>query len=106
MGNIFSNRNLIIIMSALFVSWLLFFDQNSYVDLKDLDTKIEQLRRERDFYRDKITQDSNVIKNINDSAFLEKYARENFFFIREGEVMYLVEPDTIPQHVQTTRTLN
>lgn len=94
---IFSNRNIILTMTVLFLSWLLFFDQNSYVDLRDLESKIEELKSERDFYIHKIAADSNVINNIKDSAFLEKYARENFFFIQPGETMYLMEIDTIRQ---------
>lgn len=95
---IFSNQNIILLMTLLFLSWLLFFDQNNYVDLRDLDAKIEELKAERDFYVNKIAADSNVIMNIRDSAFLEKYARENFFFIRSGETMYLMEIDTIVQN--------
>lgn len=93
-GKIFSNRNIIILMIILFVGWLMFFDQNSYLDLKGLDAKIIELEEERDFYKKKIAEDSLVIKHINDPAFLQRYARENYFYVQEGEILYIIEDTT------------
>lgn len=92
--DIFSNRNIIILMIVLFVCWLMFFDQNSYLDLKGLDAKIKELEEERDFYKRKIAEDSLVIKFIEDPDFLQRYARENFFYVKEGETLYIVSDST------------
>lgn len=81
-------------MVALFVCWLMFFDQNSYIDLKGLDAKIEELESEKNFYKQKISEDSTVIKYISDPVFLEKYAREIFFYVQDGETLYVIE-DTV-----------
>lgn len=78
-------------MILLFVGWLMFFDQNSYFDLKGLDDKIVVLERERNFYQNKIHEDSTVINRIKEPVFLEKYARENFFYVRPSEVLYIIE---------------
>lgn len=78
-------------MVLLFVLWLMFFDQNSYVDLTELDKKVKMMEVERDFYIHKIAEDSAVIMGVEDSAYLERFARENFLMLREGETMYLLK---------------
>lgn len=88
-SKLFSNRNIIIALSLLFVLWLLFLDRNNLVSLQDVNNQIKQMETERDFYRDMIDADSAVIKGLDDSAYVDKYARENFFLKGEGETLYL-----------------
>ncbi len=88
---IFSNTNIIIAIVLIFVLWLMFFDKNSMLSLSEVTQKIEEKRIERDFYRTRIAEDSAVIVGLSDSAFVEKYARENFFLVREGETLYLTK---------------
>lgn len=85
----FSNRNIIIAITVLFVLWLLFLDRNNLFALQQVDRQIEELELERDFYKTKIAADSLLILGLEDSAFVEKYARENFFMKRDGEILYL-----------------
>ncbi|MEG0033349.1 MAG: septum formation initiator family protein [Mucinivorans sp.] len=88
-NKIFTNRNIILFLSVLFVLWLLFFDRNNIVGLRQVDRQIEQLERERDFLRDQISADSLVIDGVKDSVFLETYARENFYKMRKDETMFI-----------------
>lgn len=92
--NLFSNRNIIILITAAFILWILFFDRNNYWDIRDLDTKIELLQAEHDYYRDQITRDSIIIEGLKDPVFLEKYARENFYMKRPGEIMYIIDTNS------------
>lgn len=71
--------------------WLLFFDRNSLVGLQGVDAQIEDLERERDFLRNRIKEDSTVIQGIKDSAYLETYARENFFMKYPDEKIYIYQ---------------
>lgn len=88
--NIFSNRNIILLMTVGFVVWLLFFDRNNIVGLRQVDQQIEELEAERDFLRAKIRADSAVIEGVQrDSVYLERFARENFYKMRPGEVLYI-----------------
>lgn len=88
--NIFSNRNIILLMGLVFVVWLLFFDRNNIVGLREVDDQITELEAERDFLRAKIHSDSTVIEGVErDSLYLERYARENFYKMRAGEVLYI-----------------
>lgn len=86
---IFSNRNIIVALSVLFVLWLLFLDRNNMVSLQKVDSQIEQLERERDFFKARIARDSALIEGLQDSAYLERFARETYYMKRAGEQMYL-----------------
>lgn len=88
---LFSNRNLIILATLAFVAWVLFFDRNNYLDSRELDRRIRELESEKTFYLHKIKEDSAVIAGLKDSAFLERFSRENFLMRRPGEEIYLIE---------------
>ena len=91
--NLFSNRNIIILAILFFVAWMFFFDRNNYLDVRNLDEKISALEAERDYYKEKIAQDSAVIAGLQDSSYLEKFAREHFYLIRESEQMYILKQE-------------
>ncbi len=78
-------------MVAAFTVWLMFFDNDSYLNNRQVIEQIEELEAQRDSLLHKIAQDSNVIRNIEDSAFLVKFARENYLFVEDDEVVYIIE---------------
>lgn len=88
---IFSNWGLVVMITLLFLLWVFVFDRNSYLDVIELDNRVEELEAERDFYKRKISEDSTVIEGLKDSTYLEKFARENFYMKREGEKMYIIK---------------
>ena len=88
---LFSNRNIFICATLVFVAWIVFFDRNNDLDSRQLDRKIRELEQEKIFYIHKIAEDSAVIAGLKDSAFLERFARENFLMHRPGEVIYLID---------------
>ncbi|WP_300828600.1 septum formation initiator family protein [uncultured Rikenella sp.] len=88
---LFSNRNIFICATLAFIAWIVFFDRNNYLDSRQLDRKIRELEQEKIFYIHKIAEDSAVIAGLKDSAFLERFARENFLMHRPGEVIYLID---------------
>lgn len=89
--NIFSNRNIVIFATLIFVAWILFFDRNNYLDSLILDRKIETLETEKAYYKRRITEDSTVIVGLKDSAFVDKFARENFLMQRSDEQIYIID---------------
>lgn len=68
-----------------------FFDRNNYLDSRELDRKIREMENEKVFYQHKIREDSAVISGLRDSAFLERFGRENFWMHRPDEVIYLID---------------
>ena len=81
-------------MAVLFLCWVVFFDKNSIRELQLVKAEIAKLESEKAFYKNKIKQDSLVIKNINNKDFLEKYAREQFMMKKADEFMFVVEPES------------
>lgn len=90
---ILSNKYVIILL--LFVIWMIFFDENSFINHWELDKEIDNLENSNEYYRDQIEQDKKVIDNLNDPDSLEKYAREEYKMKKENEEIFLIEYDTI-----------
>lgn len=93
MVRILSNKYVIILL--LFVIWMIFFDENSFINHWELDKEIDNLENSNEYYRDQIEQDKKVIDNLNDPDSLEKYAREEYKMKKENEEIFLIEYDTI-----------
>lgn len=88
----FSNWQLILLSTAVFAVFILFVDRDNFSVARRLEKQIEDLQRHRDYLVRQIREDSTVVEGIRrDTAFLEKYARENFYMLREGETVFLVE---------------
>ena len=83
----------VIILSG-FVIWILFFDENTYLNRK-LGNEIEELESSIEFYEKKNQENKNIIKSLQDSLKLEKYAREKYLMKKKNEDIYIIEFDTI-----------
>ncbi len=90
---VLSNKYFIILM--LFLIWMVFFDENSFLNHWELDKEIDNLEKSNEYYKDQIEQDKKVIDNLNDPDSLEKYAREDYKMKKENEEIFLIEYDTI-----------
>lgn len=90
---ILSNKYILILIVFLF--WMLFFDENSYLTHRDLNKEIDKLEKSIQYYQSEINKDQSVINQLKDSSLLEKYGRETYFFKRDNEEIYIVEFDTI-----------
>lgn len=91
----FTNRYVLIIL--LFVIWMLFFDDNSYLNHRELDQEIEKLEKTNEYYKNEIKADKAIIDNLNNPDSLEKYAREEYKMKRDNEEIFLIEYDTIKE---------
>lgn len=89
----FSNRYVIILL--LFLVWMLFIDENSYINQRDLDREIDKLEKSNKYYRSEMEHDKKIIKNLEDPDSLEKFAREEYRMKRKNEDIYIVEFDSI-----------
>lgn len=75
-----------------FVLYVLFFNENSYGRLHELNTQIKELRSEIKSNRD--TMEYYLEKNRmldTDPAEMERIVREQYHMQREGEEVYVVE---------------
>ena len=88
-----SNKYFIILI--LFIIWMLFFDENSYLNHRELDQEIDKLEGANEYYMGQLNTDSNIINNLNNQDSLEKYAREQYKMKRENEDIYIIEYDSV-----------
>lgn len=88
-----TNKYLIIL--SIFIVWMVFFDENSYLVHNEFNTEINELEEAIKFYKEKIEEDKNTIKDLQDSLQLEKFAREQYLMKKENEDIYIIEFDTI-----------
>ena len=86
---IISNKYVIILM--FFLIWILFLDNYSYLDHRILNKQIDELERQKDYYKNEIQNDQKNIKLLKDPATIEKYAREKYFMKKDSEDVYIVE---------------
>jgi cell division protein DivIC len=79
------------ITTVLFVVWLLFFDSNNILTNMRTRDKLNELKKEKEFYIDEIKKDSVMIqKLLYDTLELEKYAREKYLMKKDNEDLYLL----------------
>lgn len=74
-----------------FCVWMLFLDNYSYFDHRILDEEIETLEDNKKYYKDEINRDLRDIKQLKDSDYVEKYAREKYYMKKDSEDIYIIE---------------
>lgn len=75
-----------------FVLYVLFFNENSYGRLHELNTQIKELRTEIKSNRDTMEYYLEKNRMLNtDPAEMERIVREQYHMQREGEEVYVVE---------------
>jgi len=88
-----SNKYVLVLL--VFVVWMIFFDENSYLTHRELNKEKSKLEKSIKYYNHEISKDKKIIKQLKDSNMLEKYGRETYFFKRDNEDVYIIEFDTI-----------
>lgn len=87
--------NIYTIIITVFVVWMLFFDENSYLTHREFNKEINELETWIDYHQNKIKDDKETILKLQDSLQLERYAREKYLMKKENEDIYIIEFDTI-----------
>lgn len=83
--------NIYILITTVFLIWILFLDSNSVIvninlksQINDLENKINQLQKEIDI-------DKKLISTLRNLDSLEKYGREKHFMKKQNEEIYIIE---------------
>ena len=84
-------KNIFILILAVFAVWMLFFDANSWLIHHELNTEIEDLENEKDYYKKEIIKDNKDLKKLSTDEGLEKFAREEYYMKRDNEEIYIIE---------------
>lgn len=87
--------NIYLIILTVFVVWMLFFDENSYLTHREFDKEIKDLKTWIQHHEQRIAEDKEVIKKLKDSLELERYAREKYLMKKENEDVFIIEFDSV-----------
>ena len=90
---IISNRYFIILL--IYIIWMVFFDENSFLIHRKINKEINQLETDINYYKKEIELDKKIIKDLEDPDKLEKFARENYKMKKKNEDIYIIEYDTL-----------
>lgn len=90
-------RNIFLVVTVIFIVWMLFFDANSWLIHRELNKEIETLNTKKEFYEREIKSDTKEIKKLQTPEGIEKYARENYNMKKENEDIYIIARDTLKQ---------
>jgi cell division protein FtsL len=70
-------KNIFILILAVFAIWMLFFDANSWLIHHELNTEIEDLENEKEYYKKEIEKDKKDLKKLSTKEGLEKFLEKN-----------------------------
>lgn len=84
-------KNKYFIVTAFFLIWIGFFDQNDWVSRKSIDKEIKKLEDDKAFFTTEVIELQKEEKRLKENEEeLEKYARENFYMKKEGEDVFVI----------------
>jgi cell division protein FtsB len=86
-------RSKYIIASTAFIFLMLFIDHNDIFVQLDRQRQLKALLISKNFYQQQIDQTKKNLSDLqNNSAALEKYAREKYLLKRDNEDLFVVSP--------------
>lgn len=83
--------NTYILVLTIFVIWMAFFDTNSLLIHMELRNEIKKLEKQKDFLKEEIAKDKEILEKMSDKNELEKLAREKYYMKKEKEEIFLIE---------------
>ena len=78
------------ITALIFIIWISFFDLNSFYYIYKYKKSIKNLEEEKQYYLDKIAEDSLKLEQLRSKEMIEKYAREHFFMKSSDEDVFVI----------------
>ncbi len=84
-------KNKYFIASVLFLTWIVFFDENSFVSHAENKRRLYELNKQKEYYQERIAEDKQKIEDLNSGKNeLEKFAREQFLMSKPDEDVFIV----------------
>jgi cell division protein DivIC len=83
--------NRYVLVLVFFIVWMLFLDNTSYFEHRVLNSDIEELENNKEYYKQEIKKDLENIKLLQNPDQVEKYAREKYYMKRDSEDIYIIE---------------
>jgi cell division protein FtsB len=84
-------KNKYIIAILAFVLWLLFFDQNNWINQIKYKMDLKKLEKDKAFYKEGIKKAEKEFKEIKTNPkTLEKFAREQYLMKKSNEEVFVI----------------
>lgn len=83
--------NIYVLILSAFLVWMFFFDTNSFLIQKELQSQIENLKAEKKYLEEEIEKDRKALKNLSSDEAMEKFARERYFLKKKNEAVFIIE---------------
>jgi cell division protein FtsB len=84
-------RNKYVITTVVFIVWMLFIDQTSFIDRFTLRKNIKTMKSEQERLHDEIIRNREMLNDLqNITEHLEKFAREEYLMKKPDEDLYMV----------------
>lgn len=78
-----------------FVVWMVFFDKESIREQIELNKSLKELNDHKELLKEEIVKNNNAVNILeNDTAELERFAREKFYMKRDSEDVFVIVRDT------------
>lgn len=87
--------NLILLVFLIFIIWMLFFDENSFLTHRELNKEIEKVQKTNTYFKNEIKKDQKTIKDLQNADSLEKFGREHYLMKKKNEEIFIIETDSI-----------
>ena len=85
-------NNRYVYVMVIFLLIILLIDPYNVFEQNKLHKTQEDQRRQIEFYKDEIAKEKQLLNDLqNDTATMERVARENYMMKRDNEVIYLIE---------------
>jgi len=83
--------NKYVLIGSFFFIWIIFLDDASLKEQIYIDRDISQLKKDRDFYKEKLQKVRRELEKVQrDPKAIEKIAREKFFMKKKDEDIFIV----------------
>ncbi len=87
-------RNKWILATVLFLTWIIFFDENSIISHQKNKRRLYELKQQEDYYRERIEVDKQKLEDLKaGEEKLEKFAREQYYMSKPDEDVFVVTDD-------------
>jgi cell division protein DivIC len=89
-SSIITNKYLLAI--AFFLVWMTFFDQKDFFNTLQTKKEFNALQEKKKYYVGEIVKARQELSDFqNNSAAIEKFARQRYFLKRDGEDVFIIE---------------
>lgn len=84
-------KNKFILSLLAFVVWLLFFDQNNWINQLKYKMELNKLQSDKVFYQKEIRKAEKDLREIKTNPHtLEKFAREKYLMKKDNEEVFVI----------------